>query len=408
MSEAAIERHIEGDALSRIVGGGDTRALLEEVERNVRDVIDVARARGFVRKYGEGQQHEFYGLPAWQLLGLTYGLVPYLEWSRQIDGGWEARSVVKTRDGQEVSAAEAMCLRSEPNRRNASEHTLRAMASTRANRNALRSCLGAALVLAGFDFADPEAPATKGQVGILHQLERDLGWPHDDAHKVAAVESYKDLNREQASEIIDAWTELRDDLARKAGGPGEESSPDISSTRPRPSDPSGAGMQAIGEPASEVEDHSGGRTSRVRFGEGRRGGTNPGGSSPRRAGLARGVGTDPQGCYEGRAHQARVEAGHPARDAGTGTVDRSGLHEDTARADARRLPRWRARMKSSVCENELHEGDRVVDRRDLLELRREWRRVHDQHSLHIKLVRRECRTCMNRELELSTRQETLL
>ena len=124
---------------------------------------------------------------------------------------------MRTREGQEVSAAEAMCVRTEPNRRNAPDHTLRAMAQTRANRNALRACLGAALVLAGFDFADPEGPATKGQVGVLHQLERDLGWPHDDAHEVAGVESYKDLTREQASEIIDQWTELRDDLARKAG-----------------------------------------------------------------------------------------------------------------------------------------------------------------------------------------------
>ena len=253
MSDAAIERRVEGDALSRIVGGGDTRALLEEVERNVKDVIDVARARGFVRKYGEGQ-HEFYGLPAWQLLGLTYGLVPFVEWSRPIDGGWEARAVVKTREGQEVSAAEAMCLRQEPNRRNAPDHTLRAMAQTRANRNALRSALGAALVLAGFDFADPEGPATKGQVGILHQLERDLGWPHDQAHDVAGVASYKDLTREQASELIDAWTQLRDDLIAKVGDPG---SPPVSPPRgPDLRSTSGADAEAIGE-ASETGDPPG-------------------------------------------------------------------------------------------------------------------------------------------------------
>jgi hypothetical protein len=240
MSEAELARRDPGDALSQIVGTGDTRAMLEQVERNVKDIIDVARARGFVRRYGEGQ-HEFYGLPAWQLLGMTYGLTPFIEWTRPVDNGWEARAVVRTRDGSEISSAEAMCTRTEPNRRGAPEHTLRAMAQTRAQRNALRSCLGAALVLAGFDFADPEAPATKEQVGVLHQLERDLGWSHDDAHELAGVASYKDLTREQASELIDAWSLLRDDLARKAGEPGRvPTPPGNSSTSAPPSDLSGA------------------------------------------------------------------------------------------------------------------------------------------------------------------------
>ena len=260
MSEpAAIERRDPGDALSQIIGTGDTRAMLEQVEANVRDIIEVARDRGFVRRYGEGQ-HEFFGLPAWQLLGMTYGVTPFVEWSRPIDNGWEARAVVRTRDGQEIAAAEAMCVRTEPNRRNAPDHTLRAMAQTRANRNALRSCMGAALVLAGFDFADPEAPATKGQIGILHQLERDLGWSHDEAHDLAGVDSFKDLNRETAAELIDAWSTLRDDLARKAGQPESvlPTSPGISSTRVPPSDSSGADdHSAIGEPAPEYGDPPG-------------------------------------------------------------------------------------------------------------------------------------------------------
>lgn len=208
----AIERR-EGDALSQIVGTGDTRALLEQVESNVRAIIDVARARGFVRRYGDTQQ-EFYGEPAWALLGMTYGLVPFIEWTRPVDNGWEARAVLRTRDGQDVAAAEAMCTRTEPGRRNAPDHTLRAMAQTRARRNALRSALGAALVLAGFDFPDPEAPATPAQVGMLHQLERKLGWTREQSHAAAGVSSFKDLSREQAAELIDAWTALRDSTGR--------------------------------------------------------------------------------------------------------------------------------------------------------------------------------------------------
>jgi hypothetical protein len=204
---AAIERRDVGDALSQIVGTGDTRAMLEQVERNVRTVIDVARDRGFVRRYGDNQ-HEFFGEPAWSLLGMTYGLVAFIEWTRAVDNGWEARAVARTREGTDVSSAEAMCTRAEQNRRNAPDHTLRAMAQTRARRNALRSALGAALVLAGFDFADPDAPATKDQTKAIWTLAGKHGWDRDEAHERAGVDSMKDLTRETAAELIDEWSDL--------------------------------------------------------------------------------------------------------------------------------------------------------------------------------------------------------
>jgi len=201
------------DALDKIVGTGDTRAMLAELERNVRDVIDIARARGFVTTFN---QRDFFGFPAWSLLALTYGLVPFVEWTRPVDGGWEARAIVRRAqaapDEPPVGSADAMCTRKESSRRNADDHTLRAMAQTRAMRNALRSCLGAALVMAGFDFADPEGPATNEQVGLLHQLEREIGMSHDEGHALAKVDSFKDLNREDASTLIDRWTAMRDEL----------------------------------------------------------------------------------------------------------------------------------------------------------------------------------------------------
>jgi hypothetical protein len=234
------------DALDKIVGTGDTRAMLAELERNVRDVIDIARDRGFVTRFNN---RDFFGFPAWSLLALTYGLVPFVEWTRPVDGGWEARAVVRTREGDVVAAAEAMCTRKEQSRRSADDHTLRAMAQTRAMRNALRSCLGAALVMAGFDFADPEGPATNEQVGLLHQLEREIGMSHDEGHATANVESYKQLNREDASTLIDRWTAIRDELR----GGGTATSPpstvnrDADDPRPEPSDV-GTGVGAEGSP----------------------------------------------------------------------------------------------------------------------------------------------------------------
>jgi len=255
----AIERR--DDALSQIVGTGDTRAMLEQVERNVRDVIAIARDRGFVTRFNN---RDFFGFPAWSLLALTYGLVPFVEWTKPVDGGWEARAIVRTRDGDVVGSAEAMCTRKEQPRRNADDHTLRAMAQTRAMRNALRSCLGAALVMAGFDFADPEGPATNEQVGLLHQLEREIGMSHDEGHATANVDSYKQLNREDASTLIDRWTAILDEPRDGGAETSPPSGHADAASRPEPSD-AVSGTSSF--PASEAEE-SPATEQTVSFGEG--------------------------------------------------------------------------------------------------------------------------------------------
>jgi hypothetical protein len=256
----AIERR--DDALSQIVGTGDTRAMLASVERNVRDVIDIARDRGFVTRFNN---REFFGFPAWSLLAMTYGLTPFVEWTRPVENGWEARAVVRTRDGDVVGSAEAMCTRKEQPRRNADDHTLRAMAQTRANRNALRSCLGAALVMAGFDFADPEGPATNEQVGLLHQLEREIGMSHDEGHATANVDSYKQLNREDASTLIDRWTAIRDEL--RGGGAATPPTSEQTAGNAALAPPSDAVSGSSSFPASEAEE-SPATEQTVSFGEG--------------------------------------------------------------------------------------------------------------------------------------------
>jgi len=115
-------------------------------------------------------------------------------------------------------------------------------------RNALRSCLGAALVLAGFDFADPEGPATNEQVGLLHQLEREIGMSHDEGHAMANVDSYKQLNREDASTLIDRWTAMRDELqgGGTATSPPSKVNADADDPRPEPSDAVSSSLSGVG------------------------------------------------------------------------------------------------------------------------------------------------------------------
>ena len=233
-------------ALAQIVGTGSVRGGLQRIEENVRDVIDVCRERGFVQRYGGDR--EFFGLPAWQLLGMAYGLLPFVESTARVDDGWEARAVVRTVEGVDVGAAEAMCTRAEPNRRKASDHDLRAMAQTRAQRNALRSVLGSALVLAGFDFADPDAPATRDQVKAVWTLAGLLGYERDEAHERAGVSSMLQLTREQASELIANWGTA----APAAAAAGEADRAATASASPATREPS---PSASVHRASSVEGH---------------------------------------------------------------------------------------------------------------------------------------------------------
>lgn len=62
-------------------------------------------------------------------------------------------------------------------------------------------------------------------------------------------------------------------------------------------------------------------------------------------------------------------------------------------------------MSRYACENATHGGDPLVDRRELLERRIEWRRLSDQGREYVRLVRRECKTCAARELNATRKIE---
>jgi hypothetical protein len=106
----------------------------------------------FTRIRGKEHVH----VEGWTLLGSLLGVFPITEWTRRIDDGWEARVVAKTRAGELVGAAEAMCTPKEDRWENADEYAIRSMAATRATSKALRLPLGFIMELAGFDATPAE------------------------------------------------------------------------------------------------------------------------------------------------------------------------------------------------------------------------------------------------------------
>ena len=99
-----------------------------------------------------GEQYLEYG--DWQTLARFFGATASVAWSRKLVDdknvflGYEARAEV-LHNGQVISAAEAMCMKSESNWRSRDEFMLRSMAQTRASAKALRNAYGWVAELAG-------------------------------------------------------------------------------------------------------------------------------------------------------------------------------------------------------------------------------------------------------------------
>jgi hypothetical protein len=128
-----------------------------EIIRRASDTADalaaVLRDRKLTTTIG-GKDH--VRVEGWTLLGTMLGVFPVVEWTRQVDDGWEARVEARTLAGQVVGAAEAECLRTERTWKGRDDYALRSMAQTRAVSKALRGPLGFVVTLAGYEATPAE------------------------------------------------------------------------------------------------------------------------------------------------------------------------------------------------------------------------------------------------------------
>ena len=240
--------------LDTMFASRDPKAIVQRIA-DVADVLmDAVHQRDLARRYGDNP-NEFLHIEAWQFLSSMLGMTVVGVDSRPLaDGsGWEATAELRhVATGRVIGRRDAMCQKTERGREKNPPNTLRQMAQLRAARVAARSVLGFVPKIGGFEITDPEGPATNEQVGLLHQLEREIGMSHDEGHALAKVDSYKHLNREDASTLIDRWTAMRDEL--RGGGAGTPPpSTNAGDASPRP----GTSDKAIAESEEESPAASG-------------------------------------------------------------------------------------------------------------------------------------------------------
>lgn len=206
---------------------------------------DIVAKAGLVKRIGT---KDYMLVEAWTTLGTLVGCTARTEWSRQIEGGWEAAVEVVNANGLVIGRAEASCLRSERNWKDRDDYALRSMAQTRAMGKALRMPLGWIAVLAGYEATPAEemptggdkpvetrtvpAPApnptpageqkkvTTRQLGKIAPLKRELedaGAVSEAAYRKVlkdeyGVESATELTAAQASNLIERLEAKREKL----------------------------------------------------------------------------------------------------------------------------------------------------------------------------------------------------
>ena len=261
-TEIALRDERTPTTLAKVFGTGDMAAMIEATKSNVNAAIEFAEEREFVTRYPVQRNGRTVGErlwfhhPTWQLLGMSFGVTAYTEGepSEIKPGVWQAAAVAASVEtGQVIGRSVGMASKTEPGKGKMSEHTLAAQAQARAQRNALRSCLGAALIAAGFEVADPEGPATKEQLAILHILEREIGWPAEEAHADAGVSTYTKLTRDQASDVIERWQAMRDELQGEGTAMSPPSKVNADADDPRPGQSAALGEVAAAEESPESE-----------------------------------------------------------------------------------------------------------------------------------------------------------
>ncbi|MDY6893856.1 MAG: hypothetical protein SVO01_00335 [Thermotogota bacterium] len=123
-----------------------------EASEALKKIVDKC---GLSQKFGGNK--EYLQFEAWLTVAKFYSASPKIEWTNSIldDNkeiiGYDARAVVLNNEGVIIGAAEASCMRDEPNWTNRLAFQIKSMAQTRAQAKALRSCFAWVVVLAGYN-----------------------------------------------------------------------------------------------------------------------------------------------------------------------------------------------------------------------------------------------------------------
>jgi hypothetical protein len=212
MSEAEIIHDVEviGTELEPASGGtlfhtNDPGEIIDRATAIADKLATVLRDRKLTSNIS-GKEH--VRVEGWTLLGTMLGVFPFVEWVHKLEDGYEARVVAKTLAGQEVGAAEAVCLRSERAWANRDEYALKSMAQTRAVSKALRGPLGFVVTLAGYEATPAEEMPSEGFTVSRTQDPRESASPSTWPKLTEAISVWDETTHDLFGEFVKATARL--------------------------------------------------------------------------------------------------------------------------------------------------------------------------------------------------------
>ncbi len=154
---SAVETDIEGTAVEVYTPAQQPSTLFrtDDPVEVIKRASAVAEAlKSVIDKQGlavriNGREH--VRIEGWTTCGAMLGVVPIVEWTRQLDRGWEARAIARTLDGRTIGGAESSCSRQESKWCDSDDYAIRGMAQTRASSRALSGPLRWIVTLAGYE-----------------------------------------------------------------------------------------------------------------------------------------------------------------------------------------------------------------------------------------------------------------
>lgn len=144
-----------------IYASQEPKAQLKEARDRAKILVEVVKEQGLAQSFGANRKPHVQ-VEGWTFLASQFGLIPDIEWTRELENGWEARAVLRRlSDGVVITHAESECRRNEEkggSRRweKANSYEIRSMAQTRATSKVCRNALSSVMVLAGFSATPAE------------------------------------------------------------------------------------------------------------------------------------------------------------------------------------------------------------------------------------------------------------
>jgi hypothetical protein len=97
-----MELEVVGVSPATLFQTDDPVEIVAKAKRQAEALMEIVREKKLSKRIGP-KEHIF--VEAWTMLGSFVGVFAIVEWTREIDGGYEARAVAKTLSGAEVGAA---------------------------------------------------------------------------------------------------------------------------------------------------------------------------------------------------------------------------------------------------------------------------------------------------------------